>query len=183
MASWQEIKMQASKEWQWFRCSERNRLLINLAEDLQFCSPYRIHQLTGDSATNPLFCIDNAEFYHNVFDYLQSFNVWNDAQCCQIALNATAAKFHLKPMLSKSWFFHEYVGKADRTEAIVSLSTSQQAGEFLIVECDNESALCINLNKSFNLDENLALEQFQAIRVLNNRIQPLMFSDKIIKTA
>jgi cell division protein ZapC len=175
--------VQASKEWQWLRCYERNRLLIDLGDELQLCTPYRLYQLTGDSESNPNFCIDDAEYYQNVFFYLQNFKVWTDAQCCQIALNATAAKFHLKPMLAKSWFFNEYTGNADRTEAIVALSSSVQTGEFFIVECDLETSLCISLNETFKLDEHLTLEPFQAIRVLNNRIQLLMFADKNIKSA
>lgn len=175
--------MQASKEWQWLRCYERNRLLIDLGDELQLCTPYRLYQLTGDSESNPNFCIDDAEYYQNVFFYLQNFKVWTDAQCCQIALNATAAKFHLKPMLAKSWFFNEYTGNADRTEAIVALSSSVQTGEFFIVECDLETSLCISLNETFKLDEHLTLEPFQAIRVLNNRIQPLMLADKNTKSA
>ena len=86
-------------------------------------------------------------------------------------------------MLAKSWFFSEYTGNADRTEAIIALTSSEQTGEFFIVECDSESSLCISLNAEFKLDEHLTLEPFQAIRVLNNRIHPLMLADKINKTA
>lgn len=175
--------MQASKEWQWQRCEKRNRLLIDLGDDLQLCTPYRLYQLTADSSCNPNFCIDDATYYQNVFSYLQSFTLWSEAQCCQIALNATAAKFHLRPMLAKSWFFDEYVGLEPRTEAIISLQSSVQSGEFFIVECDNESALCLCLEPNYQLDEHLSLEQFQAIRVLNNRIHPLIISDKNSKRA
>ena len=175
--------MQASKEWQWLRCSERNRLLVDLGDELQLCTPYTLHQLTGDSISTPNFCIDDAEYYQNVYFYLQHLKVWTEAQCCQIALHATAAKFHLKPMLAKSWFFSEYTGNADRTEAIIALTSCEQTGELFIVECDAESSLCISLNAHFKLDEHLILEPFQAIRVLNNRIYPMMLNDKITKTA
>ncbi|RJE77648.1 cell division protein ZapC [Pseudoalteromonas sp. MSK9-3] len=175
--------VQASKEWQWQLCSHRNRLLVDLGEDLSLCTPFRQRQLTQDIVHSPNFSLNEAGYYQNVFAYLCKFAVWSEAQCCQIALNATAAKFYLLPVQAKSWFFHPYQGGEACTEAIISLHSKTQTGEFFIVEYCEESSLCINLTANFKLDEHLELEQFQAIKVLNDRIHPLVIADKIIKSA
>ncbi|WP_440055990.1 cell division protein ZapC domain-containing protein [Pseudoalteromonas sp. T1lg65] len=175
--------MQASKEWQWIRCDKRNRLLVDLGEELQLCTPFRIRNLTEDSATNPNFSLSEAEFYQSVYTYLNHFGVWSEARCCQIALNATAAKFHLQPMQAKSWFFKPYVGNQHVTEAVVQLNSKRDCGEFLIIEHDGQASLCLSLNDNFVLDEGIMLEQFQAIKVLNDRLAPLVINQLSHKTA
>ncbi|WP_261593592.1 cell division protein ZapC [Pseudoalteromonas holothuriae] len=175
--------LQASKEWQWISCREKNRLLVDLGEELILCTPFRIRQLTQDAYSNPHLSISEAGYYQNVFDYLRSFNVWSDPQCCQIALNATAAKFYLLPVQAKSWFFEIYSGEQPCTEAIIRLRSNQQQGDFFIVEQIDSTCLCISLSGEFALDENLRLEQFQAIKVLNNRVHPVLSSNKISQMA
>ena len=72
--------------------------MIDLGDELVLCTPFRVRQLTEDSAANPNFNLNEAEFYQSVFTYLCGFGVWSEPRCCQITLNATAAKFHLQPM-------------------------------------------------------------------------------------
>jgi cell division protein ZapC len=175
--------LQASKEWQWVSCHQRNRLLVDLGEDMVLCTPFRLRQLTEDAAANPHFSLNEASYYQNVLAYLCDFNMWSEPQCCQIALNATAAKFYLLPVQAKSWFFTTYAGTTPCTEAIVKLQSQQQEGDFFIVEQSEGTCLCIGLSPEFALDENLTLEQFQAIKVLNDRIHPLLGCNKISKMA
>ncbi|WP_351060552.1 cell division protein ZapC domain-containing protein [Psychrobacter sp. TB20-MNA-CIBAN-0197] len=34
--------------------------------------------------------------------------------------------------------------------------------------------MCLNLSETFKLDENLSLAQFEVIRILNNRVHPIL---------
>lgn len=175
--------LQASKQWKWIACPVRNRLLIDLDQDMQLCTPYKLRQLTDSVLADPNFSLADAAFYQQVYQYLDGFNVWKAAQLCQIALNATAAKFYLKPMLAKSWFFDPYTGSEPSVEAVVKLQSRLQAGEFLIIEHCKDASLCISLAEHFQLDENLSLNQFEAIRVLNNRVHPIYNHAQNSKTA
>jgi len=175
--------LQASKQWQWIACAEKNRLLLDLNDDMQLCTPYKLRQLTDCTFKNPYFSLEDAAFYEQVYYYLEQFNLWNPAQLCQIALNATAVKFQLKPVLAKSWFFKPYTGTTPSTEAVINLSSESQTGEFLIVEHCTDASVCINLSETFALDDNLSLSQFEVIRVLNNRVHPLIISQYDSQTA
>jgi cell division protein ZapC len=175
--------LQASKQWQWIACAKKNRLLLDLNDDMQLCTPYKLRQLTDSSFSNPFFSLEDAAFYEQVYQYLAAFDLWKPAQLCQIALNATAVKFQLKPVLAKSWFFEPYTGTTPSTEAIIVLTSKIQSGEFLIVEHTTDASVCINLSEHFELDENLCLQQFEAIRVLNNRVHPLLNQQLNCKTA
>ncbi|WP_404340235.1 cell division protein ZapC domain-containing protein [Pseudoalteromonas mariniglutinosa] len=175
--------LQASKQWKWLACVTKNRLLVDLDQDMQLCTPYKLRQLTDAALLEPNFSLADAAFYQEVYQYLDTFSLWSPAQLCQIALNATAVKYHLKPVLAKSWFFNEYTGVEPSVEAIVQLNSVVQQGEFLIVEHSDDASLCINLSEHFQLDENLSLAQFEVIKVLNNRIHPVYIQQKQCKTA
>lgn len=166
--------LQASKQWQWISCPNKNRLLIDLNDDMQLCTPYKLRQVTNNAFENPYFSVEDAAFYEQVYNYLAGFELWSPVEICQIALNATAVKFHLKPVLAKSWFFEKYTGLTPSVEAVIKLTSKVQSGEFLIVEHCPDASLCINLSKHFKLDDNLSLVQFEVIRVLNNRVHPIL---------
>ncbi|MBB1386294.1 cell division protein ZapC [Pseudoalteromonas sp. SG45-5] len=166
--------LQASKQWQWIACADKNRLLLDLNDDMQLCTPYKLRLLTDSAFKNPYFSVEDAAFYEQVYNYLVGFNVWSPAKICQISLNATAVKYHLKPVLAKSWFFKEYTGSDPSVEAIVKLTSKAQSGDFLIVEHCPDASICLNLSEDFKLDENLSLTQFEVVRILNNRVHPIL---------
>jgi cell division protein ZapC len=165
--------LQASKQWKWIACPTLNRLLVDLNQEMRLCTPYKLRQLTDSVIHHSEFSLEDAAFYQQVYQYLDSFNLWKPAEICQIALNATAAKYHLKPVLAKSWFFDIYIGSEPSVEAIIKLHSRQQSGEFLIIDHNNDASLCISLSEHFQLDENLSLNQFEVIKVLNNRVHPV----------
>ncbi|MCQ8876841.1 cell division protein ZapC [Pseudoalteromonas shioyasakiensis] len=175
--------LQASKQWKWIACPTQNRLLVDLDQDMQLCTPYKLRQLTDYVLAEPCFSLEDAAFYQQVYQYLDGFNLWQPAQLCQIALNATAAKFHLKPVLAKSWFFQPYTGVEPSVEAVIKLQSRIQCGEFLIIDHSEDASLCICLSEHYQLDENLSLNQFEVIRVLNNRVHPIYTHAQNSKTA
>ena len=166
--------LQAQQYWQWQFCEQHNALLLDMG-DMQFATPFKARQLTDEAFTNPNFNLQDADFYQQVCQYLSTFALWNDAQICQIALNATAVKHYLKPMLAKSWFFTPYSGSELNQEAVVQLTSNAQSGQFLIVDCDQHASVCLYLEPQFALDENLFLMQFEVIKVLNDRIEPVFY--------
>ncbi|SFC08003.1 cell division protein ZapC domain-containing protein [Pseudoalteromonas denitrificans] len=169
--------LQASKQWSWFACSKTKCLLLDMGNEMVFCTPYKIRNLTNDVLLNPAFSLTDANFYQQVYTYLSGFNLWNDAQICQVALNATAVKHYLKPVLTKSWFFEFYNGQQPSVDAIVQLKSKNQVGQFLIVDHSEHGSVCICLEAEFKLDENFSLKQFEVIKVLNDRIHPLIINN------
>ncbi len=167
--------LQAQQYWQWLFCEQHNVLLLDMG-DMQFATPFKRRQLTDEAFSNPNFNLQDADFYQQVCQYLSTFSIWTNAQICQIALNATAVKHYLKPMLAKSWFFNSYTGTAPNQEAIVQLTSKAQSGQFLIVDCDQSASVCLCLEPQFALDDNLSLMQFEVIKVLNDRIEPLFYA-------
>jgi len=175
--------LQASQKWNWIACSKSNALLLDMGNEMVFCTPYKIRNLTNDVLENPAFSLTDANFYEQVFSYLDDFKLWSEAQICQISLNATAVKHYLKPMLTKSWFFELYQGTEPSMDAIIQLKSKKQMGQFLIVDHTIEGSVCICLEENYCLDDNFKLKQFEAIKVLNDRIQPLILNSEQQKRA
>ncbi|PAJ75378.1 cell division protein ZapC [Pseudoalteromonas sp. NBT06-2] len=175
--------LQASQNWSWIACYKSNALLLDMGNEMSFSTPYKIRNLINDALKNPSFSLTDANFYQQVFAYLDGFKLWNEAQICQMALNATAVKHYLKPMLTKSWFFEIYQGRDPSLDAIIQLKSKNQMGQFLIVDYTSEGSVCICLENEFNLDENFKLKQFEVIKVLNDRVHPLIVKLKQQKRA
>ena len=177
------LMLQASQKWNWIACAKSNALMLDMGNEMMFCTPYKIRNLTNDVLSNPAFSLTDANFYQQVFAYLDGFKLWNEPQICQISLNATAVKHYLKPILTKSWFFETYQGCEPSVDAIVQLQSKKQMGQFLIVDYTSEGSVCICLEKEYWLDDNFKLQQFEVIKVLNDRIFPLILKSEQQKTA
>ena len=86
-------------------------------------------------------------------------------------------------MLAKVGSLTLILAVSQGVEAVIKLQSRLQAGEFLIIEHCKDASLCISLAEHFQLDENLSLNQFEAIRVLNNRVHPIYNHAQNSKTA
>jgi cell division protein ZapC len=94
--------LQATKQWQWIACANKNRLLLDLNDDMQLCTPYKLRQLTDCVFENPRFSLEDAAFYEQVYNYLDGFELYKPAQICQIGfLKSTLAPSQVqKPSLN-----------------------------------------------------------------------------------
>ena len=145
--------------------------------------PYKLRQLSEAARAGMHFSLEDAALYEQICHYLASFKLWTEGEIAVIALHATAAKLHLQPVLAKSWFFKTYQGQIPTTEAVIELHSKKQSGQFLIIECDNECSLCMCLEAHIQLDNHFSLERFETIKVLNNRINPIVVNQSQLKRA
>ncbi len=164
-----------SRHWTWIACDKTGYLHLDLGPDVALCTPFKLRRLIKQDKTRA-FSLAEAQFYEQVSDYLKTFQLWSDAKICQIAINATAAKFQLKPELAKSWFFHTYHGNHTNQSAVIELNAKSHSGLFLIIEHNQDSVLCLNLEDDIELDAGIHLKACDVIRVLNDRIHPWVHS-------
>ena len=176
--------LQAGKDWRWFACETRNRLVLQVTSTQEeLVTPYKLRQLTESSLHTQPFSLEDAAFYEQVCQYLSSFKLWNEGEIAVIAIHATAVKLHLKPVLAKSWFFKPYKGYTPSTEALIELHSHKQSGQFLIIDCDSENCLCLCLESAMQLDDNFSLTRFDTIKVLTDRVNPILITNRELKRA
>ena len=179
-----DIMLQAGKDWRWLTCKERNRLVLYVESTREeLVMPYKTRQLTQAAIEGSCFSLEDAALYEQICHYLSAFSIWSEGEIAVIALHATAAKLHLKPVLAKSWFFKPYQGHTPSTEAIITLNSQKQSGQFLIIECGNDASVCMCLEHQMQLDDNFSLSRFETIKVLNDRVNPILINQSQLKRA
>ncbi|GLS84622.1 cell division protein ZapC [Paraferrimonas haliotis] len=172
-------------DWQWIYNEQRNCLTISLGEEYEFLTPYCSRVLIPDALTNVEFDCEHAQYYIAFIESLQSAANISSAQKVQMALNATAAYFLLKPQMPKSWFFKESselvypkVGK------VCSLQLeNEQKVAVVVIEAGIQASVVLMVHDEVQLSSKKSLSQFDAIKVMNNRLQPLKRSAKAVWVA
>ncbi|KPZ70938.1 MULTISPECIES: cell division protein ZapC [Shewanella] len=163
-----------NKDWQWEFNECYKRLSISLGPDMEFLTPYKSKSLIPDALITSEFSVEHAKFYIHMLETLPKIVNMSDAAIVQTALNATASHFLLKPQMPKSWFFeisqecvYCEVGK------LFLLNASGNNVLVLVVENSLQAALVMVLSKECPLTETKVLQQFETIKVMHNRLNPL----------
>lgn len=165
--------LQPSNYWQWQLDSDR-RLLLDIDQSMAFTTAYNKKQLTMEVLNDTSFSLEDAIYYEDLTVKLQSLGIWSTPEVVQIALNATAANRYYKPVMPKSWFFKTnemtiHFGETVR-DLTVLLHTEQDCGRFLLIEQNDSASLCMLLDEQLQLNDSKVLEQFEIIKVMNDRL-------------
>lgn len=169
-----------NKEWQWVYNDSYDVLSISLGDEMEFLTPYTPKVLIPDALASFKFSVEHAKFYIQVVDRLSRALSCNDAYIVQMALNATAAHFLLKPEMPKSWYFsvsdvcvYSEVGK------LFHLQTKTEQVTVLIIESGVQASLVMLLSEHCLLSDKKTLRQFDTIKVMHDRLIPLLVVEQV----
>ncbi|MBT1445659.1 cell division protein ZapC [Shewanella sp. JM162201] len=161
-------------DWQWRYNDAYGVLSVSLGSEMEFLTPYKAKLLIPDALDNMEFSVEHAKFYIDLLDRMQKRLKITDAAAVQIALNATAASFMLKPQMPKSWYFDASdvcvfadVGK------VFELKCQGERHLVMVVENGLQAAMVIVLGKQCELGDGKILSQFDIIKVMHNRLHEL----------
>ncbi|MGS0680788.1 cell division protein ZapC [Shewanella sp. 125m-7] len=162
------------RDWQWGYNEAHGVLSVSLGDDMEFLSPYKLKSLIPDAKETMEFSVEHAKFYIDLVDRLSKSLSLNDALLVQIALNATAAHFLLKPQMPKSWFFnvshqcvYSEVGK------LFQLTTSEHTALVMVIESGLQASLVMIMSTECRLTDSKKLIQFETIKVMHDRLAPI----------
>ncbi|WNO60959.1 cell division protein ZapC domain-containing protein [Rheinheimera sp. MMS21-TC3] len=163
-----------SECWQWNYCQQRDRLLLDLNDELQFCSPFSAAQLVAKPMQQAL-SITEAEAFWAIDHSLQSIEL-SDAVRFELCLTGLSCAF-LPLLAHKSWHFQQASAHVVALYSVVVLRgmSTQHA---LVVATDQESSTCLLLDSITTLSGKV-LPRLHVVRLLNNRISPLTKNDKL----
>ncbi|WP_115718646.1 cell division protein ZapC domain-containing protein [Gallaecimonas mangrovi] len=166
--------LEPAHNWVWQFDQQQNQLAIELG-GLLFMTPYGSKWLIPDARLGGGFDVDDAQYYETVIDALAPYDNLSDPQRVQVALNACAIRRFAKPSMPKSWFFAENPQPVATAQgpALVSLQTAFGRGQCLAVESyDSNATLCMLLDGPLGLSDSQTLDNFQVVKVMNNRLWP-----------
>ncbi len=164
------------RDWQWKYNSAHGVLSLSLGPELEFLSTYKNKQLIPDALTEMEFNVEHAKFYIDLVDKLQKMLKVSDGSIVQIALNATAAHFMLKPQMPKSWFFNSskvcVFSEQGKIFELIASDTNQKA-LVLAIDSSLQATLVMLLSDELQLTATKSLMQFDTIKVMHDRLHSL----------
>lgn len=161
----------STASWQWQFNDNRQRLQLKM-DEVVLDIGYKRRQLQQHLPAEEAFSIDDARVYNELRDYLESFSPLNVNQQLQAALHATAALHFGKPSLPQSWHFcFGDIEHWPQTHRACCLDSGLERGEFLLIDQNERSSLCLLLDESLRLSPMKNMQRFDTICVINDRLQ------------
>jgi len=166
--------LQPTNNWFWHFCDEQQRVMLDMGDELElmFVSHYVVKKLVPAARDGGRFSVDDASLYYRFIDGLAATTL-PAAVKVQTVLNAIAAIRYHKPLMPQGWFFREQVEVVAPEEGMVIEldSVSGSHGSFMVVECNQDTSLCLLLDAGLKLNEQKNLSQFDLVKVMNNRLK------------
>ncbi|GHG77183.1 cell division protein ZapC [Alishewanella longhuensis] len=167
-----------SEQWTWHYCPNKDRLLLNIDDSVQFTSELTGTMLNQKVVHQP-FSIEEAEAFWRIQDVLQVM-VSDETARLEYSLHALANRFR-QLSAHKSWYF-----ATQRQQDIGAYQLVQLQGKDLItalvIASDLECIECLLLASGESL-AGKALAHCSVIRVLRNRAQLLEVDVDLARSA
>lgn len=163
------------QNWHW-SLNNNKALTIELGKNIAHTLKFKRSVLRDRLPESVAFSMDDAGQFQRFADYLDTYSSLSPTQQFEIALHATALVRFGKLMLPQSWHFK--FGEFDEEKQwpsehlFCTLDSGFSQADFLIIEQDERCALCMLVDDSFDMNGLLSMQQFDVVRVLNDRLQP-----------
>lgn len=168
------------RDWQWIYNDAYGVLSVSLGSDMEFLTPYKVKLLIPDALTAMQFNVEHAKFYIEFVERLSKTMSIADAVKVQLALNATAAHYLLKPQMPKSWFFDtSAICVYSELAKMFQLRCQGVNVDVMVVESNIQASLVMLLSPKLSLSDTKQLQQFECIKVMNDRLHPVKVNRQI----
>ena len=172
--------MHTTSQWRWRYDADNEQLMIQLSEGVVHCAPYKASRLIPLKAMDEPFSLDDATTFQTLFDALEASQRFSPQVILAAALNHTIYQRFGRPQMPQSWYFQtaeENHQIADNTTLeigeLVRLNSGLAEASCAVVNCEGEFVECMVLADSFPLSDIKHLAQYEVIKVMLNRLQPL----------
>ena len=160
--------LRPSERWNWSYCQTKQRLLLDLSAEAQFCSPFSGSQLLYLPEQQALSMAE-AEAFWAIDNSLQQVDL-PGAVRLELCLTALSCQF-LQQQAHKSWYFQQGAQcNAVMYDVVMLRGLSSQYA--LVVGAETDCVSCLLLGELSTLAGKM-LPRLAVVRVLRNRINAL----------
>ncbi|MFO6425387.1 cell division protein ZapC [Motilimonas sp. KMU-193] len=168
--------------WLWKIDNKTSQLTLELGDDLVFQPYLNRKKMVPFYQTVQPFSVDDAAIYYQLLDQLSQHDLANAVKVYWILNAITAVRFH-KPMMPQSWFFKTQSGfyQASQGELIGLTCNAGHTARYLVLESNSQISLCMLVDQQHEFSQHKTLQQFDVIKVMNDRVTPLHAEQPIIQ--
>lgn len=167
--------IQPNKQWHWMFDTNKGVMTLDLGPNMLFVSKLCKKRCVLHAQEDSPFTTEQTQLYYQFLEQLEEVN-WSEAIKVQICLNALAAAQFLKPLMPQSWFFKS-IGTVQQSDLqlgqLVVLQSDYAHSRCVIVERSEQSYTVMTIEAGLQLDPRKSLGQFEAIKVMHDRVMPL----------
>jgi len=162
--------LEPSNKWYWQYDLAAQSIIIQLSEGLAMSCQLDKTNMNETCKGKVNFTADDSSFYYYIIESIKDLTL-SDAQKTQLALNAvTNHRFH-KVKMPQSWFFNlKNEAVQSSTGDLITLTTADSSFEFIVLESDGRVSTCMLIQSCAQLSYSKCLQQFEVIRVMNDRV-------------
>lgn len=168
--------------WQWLVKDQTIQTVLDgvITQDLEL----KPRQLRADLTDGELAAdFEDLEHFNRFSDYLSDLDCFSEEQIRTAALHGSALLKFGKSLMPQSWYFQVSAYEPEEHAMTCMLNSGFEQGNFLILERDSRSCLCMLLDETCEIDVSRELRQFEVIRVLNDRVQPCIWKRSEVTTS
>ena len=158
-----------SERWNWTYCQQRDRLLLDISEQAQFCSNLTARQLLVLPAQQR-FAIAEAELFWQFMEGLEPLAL-SQEQRLEMCLHALSYQY-LQLQAHKSWYFPEQLTTDVKFAELVSIVGTAGRVAALVIAEDADCVSCLLLDDVQTL-AGKTIKRTTVVRLLRNRVSPL----------
>ncbi|QUM80874.1 cell division protein ZapC [Moritella sp. 5] len=163
--------LEPSNKWYWQYDCASQFIVIQLSDGLAMSCHLDKRNMNSLCKGRINFCAEDSSYYYYFLESLKDLAL-SVPEKVQIALNGvTNLRFH-KVKMPQSWFFeYNYSDDKFSTGDVITLSLRGDNVQFVILEADDRVSTCMLLESSVQLSDSKTLNQFDVIRVMNDRVK------------
>lgn len=163
-----------NKDWKWKFCQTKNCLTLDMGDNMVFISAFEKRHLVNDAFVSEPISIEQTEDFALFHEKLEEQLPVPSEFIYQIALNCLVAKCFYKPLMPKSWFFNTAPNLSSALLAkVVKLESAIEERHYVVVESNTNASTLMLIEKSHRLNDVKNLNQFELIKVMNDRLIPV----------
>ena len=167
--------MHASQNWRWVFDPRDSQLRIMLDNQQEHLCPYKNSRLVPIGPLNTSFSVADAEAFEQFSEALQSTQTLSDEVILAASLNYLIMSHFGRPQMPQSWYFQQQNQPLNYTlevGTLIALNSGLDSATFALISQHDDVSECMLLDQKMSLSEIKTLQQFDVIKVLNNRLQP-----------
>ena len=158
--------------WRWFIDHQANRLVLKLANDIEFPTELKAEQINQCEEPYTPFSALDAELYSAFREKFENSELDQQGQFT-VAINATAACSYLSPIPAKSWLYQPAQCVLNKHVGDIVKLVAETEADYLVLDKDDSSSLVVLVSKQHQINDKRCFIQGQVMKVHNDRLKRL----------